>query len=62
MMEFIDFKKEATLLIDQIAEVRRLMDRQSRLEELATLEQQMNQPDFWSDQNNAKKISQRESF
>lgn len=60
-MEFIDFKKEATLLIDQIAEVRRLMDRQSRLEELATLEQQMNQPDFWSYQNNAKKISKRVS-
>ncbi|MDD2542798.1 MAG: peptide chain release factor 2 [Candidatus Cloacimonadaceae bacterium] len=58
-MEYIDFKKDALELIDQIAEVRRLMDNKSKEQELAILEVQMNKPDFWSDQNQARKISKR---
>jgi peptide chain release factor 2 len=58
-MEYIDFKKEAGELIHQIGEIRNLMDPNKKLEELQGLEAEMNDPNFWNDQNLAKKTSKR---
>jgi peptide chain release factor 2 len=60
-MEYIDFKKEAIDLIHQIAEIRKLMDPAVKLQEQKELELQMNDPNFWNDQNLAKKTSKRVS-
>jgi peptide chain release factor 2 len=60
-MEYIDFKKEAIELIDKIAEIRKLMALEQKSEEMRALEAQMNVPDFWNDQNLARKISKRVS-
>jgi len=58
-MEYIDFKKDALEMIEQISEVRRLMDRSSKENEAQELEELMNKPDFWNDQAQARKISKK---
>ncbi len=58
-MEYIDFKKEALLIIDQLKEVRRLQDKNAKKALLQELEAVMNQADFWNDQNQAKKIGKQ---
>lgn len=60
-MEYIDFKKEAIELINQIGEIRKLMDPVVKVKEQKELELQMNDPKFWNDQNLAKKTSKRVS-
>ena len=61
-MEYIDFKKDALEQIELLKEVRALLDYESKSQELAELEAQMNMPDFWNDQNHAKKIGKRSAF
>ncbi|MDI3503142.1 MAG: peptide chain release factor 2 [Candidatus Cloacimonadota bacterium] len=60
-MEYIDFKKEASDLIEKISEVRKLLALEQKAEEMRELEAQMNVPNFWNNQNRAKKISKKVS-
>ncbi|HOD18346.1 MAG TPA: peptide chain release factor 2 [Candidatus Cloacimonadota bacterium] len=46
-------------LIDQITEIRGYFDRENRVSKLSELEQLMHSSDFWSDQNQAKKITKQ---
>ncbi|MCK9557624.1 MAG: peptide chain release factor 2 [Candidatus Cloacimonetes bacterium] len=60
-MDYIEFKREATELIDQIREIRKLLDQDKKKQELQELENSMNEPGFWEDQNIAKKTGKRVS-
>ncbi|MCB5278630.1 MAG: peptide chain release factor 2 [Candidatus Cloacimonetes bacterium] len=60
-MDYIEFKKEAGELIEQIGEIRKLLDQDKKQKELKKLENSMNEPDFWNNQNLAKKIGKRVS-
>ncbi|MFW5628593.1 MAG: peptide chain release factor 2 [Candidatus Cloacimonadaceae bacterium] len=58
-MEYTDYKRESLELIDQIKEIRKLLDKSRKQEELKELENKMNDADFWSDQARAKNVSKK---
>jgi len=58
-MDYIEFKREAGELIEQIGEIRKLLDLDKNITELRELEHNMNVPGFWDDQNSAKKTGKR---
>ncbi len=60
-MEFIDYKKDVLDLIDKLAEIRKLMNLEQISQEVRDYEIQMNTPDFWNDQNLARKVSKKVS-
>ncbi|HNX00802.1 MAG TPA: peptide chain release factor 2 [Candidatus Cloacimonadota bacterium] len=56
-MELFDYKRETEQLIERIFTIRRLLDISAVKEKITTLESEMHKPDFWNDQNQAKKTS-----
>lgn len=58
-MDYTDYKRESTELIDQVREIRKLLDKNKLQDELKELENIMNDADFWSDQAKAKSVSKR---
>ncbi|MGC9362557.1 MAG: peptide chain release factor 2 [Candidatus Syntrophosphaera sp.] len=58
-MEFIDYKKEATSLISQISEIRRLLNLDQKKELVSQLGAEVNDPAFWNDQPRARKITRQ---
>jgi len=58
-MELNDYRKTNIELCNKIVEIRSLIDRTAKENELTELEKELASPDLWNDQNQAKKTTKR---
>ncbi|MFA6721474.1 MAG: peptide chain release factor 2 [Candidatus Cloacimonadaceae bacterium] len=58
-MEYADYRKEASVLISQIAEIRGYFDLEQKQAFASSLQERINTPDFWNDQGQAKKVTRQ---